>query len=49
MMMIAAHAGERYPLSPEQIADVQRSIQDADRGELASDEEIDGLWRVCGL
>jgi hypothetical protein len=49
MMMITVHADERYSLSPEQIADVQRSIHDADRGELASDEEIDELWRVCGL
>ena len=45
----APDADESYRLTSSQIADIQESIIDADRGELASDEELAALWRYCGV
>ena len=45
----APDADESYRLTSSQIADIQEAIIDADRGELASDEELAALWRYCGV
>jgi hypothetical protein len=45
----APDADESYRLTSSQIADIQESIIDADRGKLASDEELVALWRYCGV
>jgi predicted transcriptional regulator len=33
-----------YELSPEQIEDVKQGIAEADRGEFASDEEVEAMF-----
>ena len=37
-----------YQLSPEQMADLEHSIAEADRGEFASDEEVAAMWKKFG-
>jgi hypothetical protein len=45
-----AGAGLReYVLTPEQIEDVKKAIEEADRGEFATDEEVEAVWRRFGL
>lgn len=34
-----------YTLTPEQIEDVKLAIAEADRGEFATDEEMEEFWR----
>jgi hypothetical protein len=38
----------QYQLSPEQLADLELSIAEADRGEFASDEEVAAMWKKFG-
>lgn len=43
-------AGESaYGLTPEQIEDVKLGMAEADRGEFATDEEIEAVWKKFGL
>jgi predicted transcriptional regulator len=37
-----------YQLSPAQLADLELSIAEADRGEFASDEEVAAMWKKFG-
>ena len=37
-----------HGLSPEQLADLDLSIAEADRGEFASDDEVGAMWRKFG-
>ena len=36
-------------LTPEEAADLDASLAEADRGEFATDEEIRAIWTKCGL
>jgi predicted transcriptional regulator len=36
-------------LTPEQIAEVELAIQEADEGKFATDEEMAALWKRAGL
>jgi len=36
-------------LTPEQIAEVELAIQEADAGKFATDEEMAALWKRAGL
>jgi len=36
-------------LTPEEAADLDASLAEADRGEFATDEEIRAIWAKCGL
>lgn len=50
--LVLAMAGEELPpivLSPEEVASLQESLDQADRGEFASDEEIQAIWKKHGL
>lgn len=40
---------EPYRLTPEQWAEVQIGLDEAERGEFATDEEMTALWKKCGL
>lgn len=49
--MILAFAGkdqEAYKLSPEDLASLEPSLAQAERGEYATDEEIAALWTRHG-
>ncbi len=37
-----------YTLSPEQLADLDLAIAEADRGEFASDETVAAMWKKFG-
>jgi hypothetical protein len=37
-----------YRLSSEQLADLELSVAEADRGEFASDEEVAAMWKKFG-
>lgn len=38
-----------YVLSPEEEADLDASLAEAERGEFATDEEVRALWAKHGL
>jgi hypothetical protein len=38
-----------YVLTPEEEADVDASLAEADRGEFATDEEVRAMWAKHGL
>ena len=39
----------RVILTPEQIAEVELAIQEADEGKFATEEEMAALWKRAGL
>jgi len=39
----------QYRLSPEQIEDLKGAIEEADRGEFATDREMTETWKKFGL
>lgn len=45
----APQDSERYSLAATQLADIQQAVFEVDRGELASDQDLEGLWRNCGV
>ena len=49
LLSIANSTSSLYRLTPEQIEDVTLAIAETDRGEFASDEEMEALWKKCGL
>jgi hypothetical protein len=49
LLEVAGMGSREYALSPEQIADLELSIAQADRGEFASDEEVAAMWKKFGL
>ena len=38
-----------YELTPEEAADIDASLAEAERGELATEEEVRSLWAKHGL
>lgn len=50
-LILAATGGEQKPaaLSPDFRASLARSLEQADRGEFATDEEVAAVWRKHGL
>lgn len=38
-----------YELTPEEWAQVEDGIAQAERGEFVSDEEMEAFWKKCGL
>jgi hypothetical protein len=49
LLELAAAEAAAFPLSAEQIADLKISVAQADRGELASNEEMAETWKSFGL
>ena len=49
MLLTIASSSARYELTPEQIEDVKLAIAETDRGEFASEEDMEALWKKCGL
>lgn len=42
-------AAPRYQPTPEQVEGIKEGLAQAERGELATDEEMDALYKKCGL
>lgn len=50
LLRLATPDGDRhYALTPIQIADIQESVDQANQGKFAGNEEINAFWRYCGL
>ena len=48
LLDIAETDSSEYVLTPEQLADLELSIAQADRGEFATDEEVAAMWKKFG-
>jgi hypothetical protein len=48
LLSLAAHSS-RYQLTPDQIEDLKLAIDEADRGEFASAQEMADTWKKFGL
>ena len=49
LLLSIASQEPQYRLMPDQVEDVKLAIAEADRGELASDDEIAATWKKFGL
>jgi hypothetical protein len=49
LLTIAAQHEAGYVLTPEQIADVQLALAEAEQGKYASEAEMEALWKKSGL
>ncbi|HEY4521372.1 MAG TPA: hypothetical protein VJL57_03175 [Candidatus Paceibacterota bacterium] len=49
MLLTIAGNSASYQLMPEQIEDVKLAIAETDKGEFATEEEMEALWKKCGL
>jgi len=45
LLEFARQATPKYGLTPEQIEDVKAALAEMDRGEFATDEEMEEVWR----
>ncbi len=45
LLELATSVPPRFGLTPEQIEDVKLAIAEVDRGEFATDEEVEAAWR----
>jgi hypothetical protein len=48
LLLRLAAGAPRYQLTAEQLEDLKRAIEQADRGEFASDQEIAETWKKFG-
>ena len=48
LLDIAKISSGEYVLTAEQLADLELSIAQADRGEFASEEEVAAMWKKFG-
>jgi hypothetical protein len=45
LLLTLANGDQLYQLTPEQIEDLKLAVQEADRGEFASADQIAGIWK----
>jgi hypothetical protein len=48
LLDIAETDSRKYTLTPEQLAELELSIAQADRGEFATEAEIEAMWKKFG-
>jgi hypothetical protein len=48
LLTLAANAPQ-YPLTTEQVEDVRLALEEADRGEFASEADVAETWKKFGL
>jgi hypothetical protein len=48
LLDLAKASPPEYTLTPEQIEDVKAAVEEADRGGIASDDEVADVWRRFG-
>jgi hypothetical protein len=49
LLQLAGVEQPLYELTPEEAADIDASLAEADRGEFATDEEVRAMWAKHGL
>jgi len=49
LLQLAGVEQPLYELSPEEAADIDASMAEAERGEFAADDEVRALWAKHGL
>ncbi|MCC6949068.1 MAG: hypothetical protein IT539_14990 [Bradyrhizobiaceae bacterium] len=49
LLSLARKDEPRYRLTPEQIEEVKLTLREVREGKIATDEQVVGLWRKCGL
>jgi len=49
LLQLAGVEQPPYRLAPEEAADIDASLAEADRGEFATDEEVRAMWAKHGL
>jgi hypothetical protein len=49
LLQLAGVEQPLYELTPEERADIDASLAEADRGEFATDEEVRAMWAKHGL
>lgn len=49
LRMMGEDDGEIYQLTSEEMADLDESLAEIERGELATDEEVRAMWAKYGL
>ena len=49
LLQLAGVEQPPYELSPEEAADIDASLEEAGRGEFATDEEVRAVWAKHGL
>jgi hypothetical protein len=49
LLLALAAKAPRYPLTPEQLEDLKMSVEEADRGEFASESDVAETWKKFGL
>lgn len=48
LLDIAETDSRKYMLTPEQLAELELSIAQADRGEFATEAEVEAMWKRFG-
>ena len=46
LLAMEASGAEFFPLTPEEIADLEEALAEIERGEVASDEEVAAVFRL---
>ena len=49
LLQLAGVEQPPYELAPEEEADIEASLDEAERGEFATDEEVRAMWAKHGL
>jgi predicted transcriptional regulator len=49
LLWVAEQNERKYTLTPEQLADLDASIAETERGEFATEEEMAEVWKKFGL
>ena len=49
LLLTLASSDSQYKLTPEQIKDLKLAVQEADRGEFATADQIADTWKKFGL
>jgi len=49
LLQLAGVEQPRYELTPDEAADIDASLAEAERGEFATDDEVRALWAKHGL
>jgi len=49
LLQLAGVDQPAYELTPEEVADIDASLAEAERGEFATDEEVRAVWAKHGL
>ena len=49
LLLTLAASETQYPLTTEQVEDLRLALEEADRGDFASEADVAGTWKKFGL